>query len=480
MAASASRGRSTSPRPGPELRPAGPPDPFTTIFTASPVPIGLCEDGLFIAVNPALCELFGRSEEELLGSSTVPFTHPDDLHVNRGIEGVLRAARQRGERAVQVEKRYLRPDGEVVWAWLTVTMVPGPNGEEWTLIHPQDVTARKVAELALRRSEANLAAVNLIARRVQAGQDPRPQVVDSARAVSGAVQALLLEPRGARTGDDGDEAGGPAVLVVTAASPAGTVGTRVALAGPSVSAGAYRSGELTLVPDGALDPRTAHDPDGVAGASALLCTPLTTRGVVSAVLLVCWDHPLPGPDDDDVRAVLQLADGAAAALEHARVVAELEASAVTDALTGLPNRRGWEEHLARLAAVCERDGEPLTVAVLDLDHFKAYNDAEGHLAGDRLLREVAQLVRGELRAGDVVARWGGEEFTLALPSCSAQDAHVLLERVRLAVRRARSCSTGFATRRPGEPPAALLRRADDALYAAKQAGRDRVLQALEP
>ncbi|WP_432571262.1 sensor domain-containing diguanylate cyclase [Kineococcus sp. SYSU DK005] len=456
-----------------------PVDPFTTIFTASPVPIGLCEGGVFIAVNPALCELMGRPESELLGSSTVPFTHPDDLHVNRDMEAVLRAAGERGERAVQVQKRYLRPGGEVVWVRLTVATTPGPHGREWTLIHPEDITARRAAELALRRSQANLTALNLIARRVHAGEDPRQQAVDSVRSVAGAVAAVLLEPRPVPEPLDGE----PAELVVTAVSSAhsGTapVGDAVALDGPSWSAASYRSGEVVLVPDCAGDPRAAHEPAGVREAVSLLCRPLPGHGAVGAVLLVCWDRRVDDLDDESVGAVVQLAEGAAAALEHARVVAEMEASAVTDALTGLPNRRGWEDNLVRLAAVCERDGEPLTVAVLDVDRFKAYNDAEGHLAGDRLLREVARLVRHELRTGDVVARWGGEEFTLALPSCSADDARALLERVRLAVRAARSCSTGFATRRPGEPLAVLLRRADDALYAAKQAGRDRVLDARE-
>ncbi|GAB7189906.1 hypothetical protein NUM3379_06120 [Kineococcus sp. NUM-3379] len=443
-------------------------DPFTTIFVASPVPIGLCARGVFIAVNPAMCELLGRPESELLGSSTVPFTHPDDLHTNRNIAAMLESARARGERAVQLEKRYVRPGGEIVWAWLTVTVTTGAAGEEWTLMHAQDITARKAAEEALRSSEANLAALNRIARRVQAGEDPRQEIIDSARAVSGAGFVALCEPQGGE---------GPAALRVTAATDPGAVGAQVQLGSASATSHCYLSGDVVLVPDCSADPRAGQDLPQVAAARSVLCSPLRTTGLVSAVLVVCWREQVALVEERPARALLMLAAGASAALEHARVVAELEASAVTDALTGLPNRRGWEEHLTRLAAACAREGRPLTVAVLDVDRFKLYNDTEGHLAGDRLLAEVARLVARELRGSDVVARWGGEEFALALPDCSAEAALPILERVRLAVRDARTCSIGYATRRGAEPFADLLCRADAALYAAKQAGRDRVLDA---
>jgi diguanylate cyclase (GGDEF)-like protein len=112
--------------------------------------------------------------------------------------------------------------------------------------------------------------------------------------------------------------------------------------------------------------------------------------------------------------------------------------------------------------------------MLDLDHFKAYNDQLGHGAGDLLLQRTARAWRHELRTSDLLARWGGEEFVAVLPDCSLAEAAVVAERLRAAVPGGATCSAGVACRAPVEPRDGLLRRADRALYAAKGEGRDRV------
>jgi diguanylate cyclase (GGDEF)-like protein len=156
-------------------------------------------------------------------------------------------------------------------------------------------------------------------------------------------------------------------------------------------------------------------------------------------------------------------------------VRELEALARTDALTGVANRRAGEEALDRALALADRRDAPLSVVMLDLDHFKAYNDRRGHGAGDLLLQRTARAWRHELRASDLLARWGGEEFLAVLPDCSLADAAVVVaERLRAAVPAPATCSAGVARRAPAEPRDDLLRRADRALYAAKGEGRDRV------
>jgi diguanylate cyclase (GGDEF)-like protein len=200
-------------------------------------------------------------------------------------------------------------------------------------------------------------------------------------------------------------------------------------------------------------------------------------GKVIAVLAVRWDRRLPSLSDRCARAVRLLADEAAVALEHDALLDRYEALAGTDQLTGLPNRRAWDQRLTTLILGAERTGEGFVVAVVDVDHFKAYNDAYGHVEGDVLLREIAQAARDELRAVDLVARWGGEEFAIALPAEDDARARAVLERVRAAVPQGQSVSIGYAHWSDGESAESLMKAADAALYEAKRTGRNRVIAA---
>jgi diguanylate cyclase (GGDEF)-like protein len=159
--------------------------------------------------------------------------------------------------------------------------------------------------------------------------------------------------------------------------------------------------------------------------------------------------------------------------EREGLLERLDDLAHTDPLTGLANRRAWEDRLAAALRDAAATGAPLAVAVLDLDRFKDLNDTLGHGAGDRLLRELAAGWSGAVRGRDVLARLGGDEFALLLPDCTDQGALTLVERLRADMPAGHTCSAGVAAWRPGETAEALLARADAALYAAKAAGRDR-------
>ena len=164
------------------------------------------------------------------------------------------------------------------------------------------------------------------------------------------------------------------------------------------------------------------------------------------------------------------------AVEISRLVSRLEGLARTDPLTGVPNRRVWEEELPRELERARRMGTGLCLAMIDLDNFKSYNDRFGHQAGDRVLKEAASAWRAEVRSADLLARYGGEEFMLLLPACALDDAVRIVERLR-AVTPLVTCSVGLACWDFQEAAADLVARADQALYAAKASGRNRYVLA---
>ena len=152
----------------------------------------------------------------------------------------------------------------------------------------------------------------------------------------------------------------------------------------------------------------------------------------------------------------------------------LVALARTDHLTGVLNRRGWDEMLGREIARGRRDRRPFAVVLLDLDHFKEWNDVHGHAAGDDLLLGHVGAWRGELRDIDILARLGGDEFAVLLPSTDVEQAQVVAQRLLRAIPAGHSCSVGVAVRDPLDDGAAVMARADAALYAAKAGGRGRI------
>jgi diguanylate cyclase (GGDEF)-like protein len=163
--------------------------------------------------------------------------------------------------------------------------------------------------------------------------------------------------------------------------------------------------------------------------------------------------------------------------EVRRQAAELERLASTDSLTGLPNRRVWEDALPRELARSQRAGTPVAIALLDLDHFKTYNDHNGHQGGDLLLKEAAAAWPVELRESDLLARHGDEEFALLLPDCGTADAADVVEKVRRATPAEATSSAGVAVWNGIETADQLIRRAGEALSEAKRSGRDRTVVA---
>jgi diguanylate cyclase (GGDEF)-like protein/PAS domain S-box-containing protein len=217
-----------------------------------------------------------------------------------------------------------------------------------------------------------------------------------------------------------------------------------------------------------------------AGLRSAICVPVTRDGAVVGVIeFFCArvrtrDEALVGAlatVGGQVGELLGILDHRHALLRR------LETAALTDQLTGLPNRRAWEETLDRELARATRDGQPVCVAVLDLDEFKRYNDQRGHLAGDLLLTQAAEAWRAQLRGGDVLARFGGDEFAALIPGRPLDIALIVIERLRRATPHGSGCSAGVAVWDGAESAVDLFGRADAALYVAKESGRNRIAAA---
>jgi two-component system cell cycle response regulator len=188
------------------------------------------------------------------------------------------------------------------------------------------------------------------------------------------------------------------------------------------------------------------------------------------------------PDPDELAVRLEIA-ARILKVHHDlhRRNAQLAELATIDELTGAKNRRRFREDLGMLFALATRQGTSLSVVMLDVDHFKQYNDEFGHPAGDDVLRTIVRTLREGTREQDVVARYGGEEFVVLLPATSAEASIILAERLRSKIeaipwpKRQVTASLGVATTGPDIPnSSALVEAADQALYRSKRAGRNRV------
>lgn len=236
----------------------------------------------------------------------------------------------------------------------------------------------------------------------------------------------------------------------------------------------------------------AHGPDARRAATGQPARPVLARPRLGALWVLGLAVPLvvlgyalvTGRSGTAAAAAAVAAGFAALLLRVTRLLRDVEEQALellrlsgTDALTGLPNRRAWEEQYGAIHRRCATAGEPVAVLMIDLDHFKAYNDAHGHLAGDRLLQEAVRRWQAALRPGDLLARWGGEEFAACLPGCAADVASAVAARLLAVVPDGQTASAGLAVSVPDEEPAPLVERADGALYAAKRSGRARTVVA---
>ena len=357
------------------------------------------------------------------------------------------------------------PSGEWRRAFLWVVISAGVGSTVRRLV----VTTTDQRDAIARHHEGTRRFGDLL-RAVGANDDALPQVCEAAREVTGADAVLILVPS-----DDG--------LALTKIADAGRDLGRISVDLQEETAGsasAFRTGARLAIADVTVDPTVSARLFRVTGLHGMLFQPITRGSTVVGVLVLGFDSVLGELGEHRSQLLDLIAAEAATALERTRLLRELQATARTDTLTGLPNRRGWDERLAAMLSAAQRTGEPLSVVLVDLDRFKAYNDAHGHAAGDKLLEQLGTLLAARIRDTDVAARWGGEEFALALPGCAAADAAAVVGSMRRRLPDQQTFSAGVAQWDGVESTEALLRRADVALYAAKANGRDLVATSPAP
>ena len=319
-------------------------------------------------------------------------------------------------------------------------------------------TRRQAREAGAR--ERMLEQVTTVVHSLFESPQPRQDTCEAVMAISSADSAVLYEPQA-----NSDQ------LICTAA--AGFKKSQVlaaVLPRRSTAYDAMRTRRPVLLTEdvgayiGLVDVWIAEGrPD------SLLYQPLLFGDRSLGVLIICWpDHVrAEGPR---AKVVALLAHEVAAVIARADALDHLNDEALTDALTGLPNRRAWERQLRELSAA----GQQFAIGMLDLDRFKQFNDTHGHPAGDRLLKETAAAWRDQLRPGDVLARVGGEEFGLLLLDRATHTASEVVDRLRSHVTHNQTCSAGIAIREPEESADAVVDRADAALYQAKARGRNQL------
>ncbi|MDP1989797.1 MAG: diguanylate cyclase [Syntrophales bacterium] len=436
----------------------------------------------FLTVNRRLCEMVGRTEEEMLATTFQAITHPEDIHLHEEKTALLQAGKI-GH--YSLEKRYVRKDGAIIFVNITVSPLwklgekPGRN-----MVVVEDITERKRVQRENERHSKQLAVLHETSVELMAELDLNTLLQFITRRALNLIggtncHCYLYKPEAdlmERVASAGSEL-----------TPEKTTRQR----GEGLVGHIWATGTPQLVNDYHAWSGRKKEYDS-----------LPSRALVGAPIR--WGDELLGIIDTmaylphqytqmDLDILGMFAAQAALAIRNARLYQKIGQISVTDELTDLFNRRGFFQLGEREFERALRFGRPLSALMLDIDHFKRVNDTYGHPVGDKVLQALADCIRQNTRGIDVAGRYGGEEFTLLLPETDLPVAIQIAERLRQSIADLRipicrgkgdtppiqiriNVSIGVAFMQPDIPNLSILiERADQALYRAKDSGRNRVV-----
>jgi diguanylate cyclase (GGDEF)-like protein/PAS domain S-box-containing protein len=450
---------------------------YRAIFDQAAVGIvNVNPEGRVIQANHAIQEMLGYTMEDFRKLAFIDFTYPDDLIESMRLRQELRdGLRQQ----YQLEKRYYRKDGRLIWANLTVSAVRDAEDRfKYTISVIEDITNRKKIEAQLQATTAQLQRSNQEMQMLSQMGD----LLQACQTVTEAYAVIVQTARRLFPDESGQ-------LIIRSESR--DVGEIVASWGTQLQGRttivledcwALRRGRLHLVEDSRYDVCCAHVTAYVP--SSAVCVPIIANGETIGVLHIRHLSPR-GVDAAKQQRAVNLAERIALALTNLK----LRHLSIHDPLSGLYNRRFMQEFLDHELHRARRNGQSVGIMLLDLDHFKRFNDSFGHDAGDTVIREVGSFLKMSIRGSDIACRFGGEEFALIMPEMRMDQMLLRAEQIRKGVKSLQiehegqylgqtSFSIGIANY-PEHGPAAeeILRAADAALYRAKQTGRDRVVPA---
>jgi diguanylate cyclase (GGDEF)-like protein/PAS domain S-box-containing protein len=405
-------------------------DTFRELFRTAPAGMVVGDpSGAVLAVNPAFCAIVERDEDELLGRDFRAITHPDDIAADESALSEL-ASGARSEYAR--EKRYVRPDGSPVWVKLSGTLAISPEtGARVFVAHVVDISEHRRRDHALAEAED----------RFRSAFDNAP------------IGMALVSPDGR-------------FIKVN--------GALCDLTGYSETDLLIRTFQAITHPDD-LDTDLAHVQDVLADRRRSYQMEKRYHHADGHIIWVTLSVSLVRDTAGEPLYFISQIEDISNRKRRERVLetqaARLAVIAATDQLTGLSTRRTWDLAIADRTARPDHDLERFGIALIDLDALKEINDTHGHHSGDQALVAMASALRTVVRDEDLVARIGGDEFAVLIPSISAEAMLALTERIIAALPEKLSASAGVASWDGSESPAELQHRADRALYAAKHAGK---------